>query len=159
VLRPVTDDLFSAGAAALMVLGATLSFGPPPDGASADGAVESDTKVSASSPTEQYPNPPARAVVATPPFPTNQNGMSFGSGSDVDANNPGPDLLAAYGTNGVFGYIRATDRERAHGQQPRGLPVDPAETPIEGVDIPLYAEDGVTALGTFTVSTGTDGAD
>lgn len=80
--------------------------------------------------------------------------MTFGSGSGIDADNPGPDLLAAYGTNGAFGYIRATDRERAHGQRPTGLVVNPPQMPADGIDIPLYAQDGTTVVGTFTVSPG-----
>lgn len=80
--------------------------------------------------------------------------MTFGSGLGVDATSPGPDLVAAYGTNGAFGYLRATDRERAVGLPPDGLVVDPPEMPADGIDIPLYAEDGVTVIGTFTISPG-----
>lgn len=152
--RPVNASVFSAGATALVLLGAALFFGLVPNGASADRAVESRTSVATPSPAAQYPEPPAGAVIATPPFPTNQSGMTFGSGSGIDATNPGPDLLAAYGTNGAFGYIRATDRERAHGQPPSGLVVNAPEIPPDGIDIPLYDQDGVTVIGTFTVSPG-----
>jgi hypothetical protein len=153
VIRPLAASVVSAGAAVLVCLCAAMVSGVAPDEASGDRAAESRVQVAARSP-ERYPEPPARAVVAEPPYPTNQKGMTFGSGSGIDATNPGPDLLAAYGTNGAFGYIRATDRARALGQPPVGLVVNPQQVPPEGMHIPLYAEDGVTVIGRFTVSPG-----
>ena len=43
---------------------------------------------------------------------------------------------------------------RAHGQPPSGLVVRRPENPADGIDIPLYDQDGVTVIGTFTVSPG-----
>lgn len=69
-----------------------------------------------------------------PPYPVNENGMTYGSGAGIDEDDPGPDLIAAYGTNGRCGFIRATDRDRPH--------------------IPLYDRDGVRVIGTFRVAGG-----
>ena len=69
-----------------------------------------------------------------PPYPENDRGMTYGSGANIDEDDPGPDLVAAYGTNGRCGFIRAADRE--------------------GDDIPLYAQDGVTVIGLFHVDSG-----
>ena len=71
----------------------------------------------------------------SPPYPENGRGMTYGSDANVDGNDPGPDLVAAYGTNGRCGFIRAADRERPEA-------------------IPLYAQDGVTVIGWFHVDSG-----
>ena len=77
-----------------------------------------------------------------PPYPENDRGMTYGSGANVDENDPGPDLVTAYGTNGRCGFIRAADRPR------------PATTLAEGHTIPLYAQDGVTVIGSFHIGPG-----
>jgi hypothetical protein len=93
-------------------------------------------------------------MAMSPPYPENANGMTYGSGAKVDQDDPGPDLVAAYGTNGRCGFIRAADRE---GDQPRD-PEEAAEYMAnldpEGHDIPLYAQDGVTVIGWFHIDSG-----
>lgn len=88
-----------------------------------------------------------------PPYPVNDNGMTYGSGAGIDEDDPGPDLIAAYGTNGRCGFIRSADRDpgpqtladvRAHLADP-----DP-----DGYDIPLYQQDGVTVIGVFHIGPG-----
>lgn len=74
-------------------------------------------------------------MAMAPPYPENDRGMTYGSGAHADEDDPGPDLVAAYGTNGRCGFIRAADREEP----------DP---------IPLYARDGVTVIGWFHVGPG-----
>ena len=77
--------------------------------------------------------------------------MTFGSGANIDADDPGPDLLGAYGVDGTFGYIRSTDRD----QPARTLAEARAATQSPrrgGYDIPLYAQDGVTVIGSFHIS-------
>lgn len=98
-----------------------------------------------------FSEPPASAVVATPPFPVNARGMTYGSGSDIDEDHPGPDLVAAYGTNGAFGYVRSQERDRALGRPADGLVTDGGASTDGPVDLALYAQDGVTVVGTFTV--------
>jgi hypothetical protein len=67
----------------------------------------------------------------SPPYPVNENGLTYGSGAGVDADNPGPDLVAAYGTNGRCGFVRAADRHTSRRE------------------VPLYAQDGVTVIGEY----------
>lgn len=81
---------------------------------------------------------------AEPPYPVNDNGMTYGSGAGVDAEDPGPDLVSAYGTDGRCGFVRAADRP----QPERTLAGALAATP-EQREIPLYAQDGVTVIGVF----------
>lgn len=73
---------------------------------------------------------------AAPPYPVNDHGMTYGSGAGIDEEHPGPDLVAAYGTNGRCGFVRASDRDR-------GAPGS------GGRAAPLYAQDGVTVIGDF----------
>jgi len=95
---------------------------------------------------ERFPEPPPGAAVRSPPFPVNKNGMTYGSGIDVDADNAGPELMAAYGTNGAFGYIRASDRDSGAASLEEAL-----AGPRGGYTIPLYAQDGVTVIGEFDI--------
>lgn len=88
---------------------------------------------------------------ATPPYPVNENGMTYGSGTRVDEDAPEPDLVAARGSHGRCGFVRAADRRQ-------GLPGDPEEAAraTTGQDpagwvIPLYARDGVTVIGTVQI--------
>ncbi len=71
------------------------------------------------------------------PYPVNENGMTYGSGAGIDEDDPGPDLVAAYGTNGRCGFVRASDLSQ------------PGVT-----DVPLYAQDGVTVIGRFRIVPG-----
>ena len=87
-------------------------------------------------------------LATAPPYPVNENGMSYGSGAGIDEDDPGPDLVAAAGTDGRCGFVRASDRDRD--EEPSGDP--------EGRDIPLYAQDGVTVIGSFHIGPASDRA-
>ena len=76
----------------------------------------------------------------SPPYPENDRGMTYGSGAGVDEDDPSPDLVAARGANGRCGFIRSAD---ASGQ---------AEA--DGQVVPLYAQDGVTVIGSFHIGPG-----
>jgi hypothetical protein len=80
---------------------------------------------------------------AAPPYPVNDNGMTYGSGAGIDADDPGPDLVAAHGSDGRCGFVRATDRPRPA----RTLAEALAGPGPDGRDVPLYAQDGVTVIG------------
>lgn len=91
------------------------------------------------------------AYVANDPVPlaTNASGETYGTiayGAD-------PDLIAAYATNGEFGYVRREDlAEASEGQPP--LPQTPTDggsaAPARSV-IPVYDSDGDTVVGEFEV--------
>lgn len=94
-----------------------------------------------------------RAATA-PPYPVNENGMSYGSGAAIDADDPGPDLIAAYGTNGRCGFVRASDRQQDLPPSPEEALASMADLDPDGRDIPLYAQDGVTVIGRFHIGPG-----
>ena len=99
-----------------------------------------------------YAEPDPSAVVAVAPFPVNEHGLTYGSGMFVDEKNLGPDLVAAYGSDGTFGDILASERDAV---VDRNLPieglVDPTRQSNEGGKIPLYKQDGVTVIGSFEI--------
>ena len=70
---------------------------------------------------------------------TNSRGETFGSAADPDNS---PDLIASYGTNGELGYVKASDLPAA----------DPNSRAGQGSSIPLYASDGQTVKGEFTIN-------
>jgi hypothetical protein len=80
------------------------------------------------------------------PYPVNENGMTYGSGAGIDEHEAGPDLVAAHGANGRCGFIRSTDRAEATEHA--------ADLDADGQVIPLYAQDGVTVIGSFHVRPG-----
>jgi hypothetical protein len=82
---------------------------------------------------------------AAPPYPVNENGMTYGSGAGIDADDPGPDLVAAHGTNGRCGFVRAADRPRPARTLAQAL----ASPSPDGRLVPLYAQDGATVIGEF----------
>lgn len=82
---------------------------------------------------------------AEPPYPVNDNGMTYGSGAGIDADDPGPDLVSAYGSDGRCGFVRAADRP----QPALTLAGALAAPTSDGREIPLYAQDGVTVIGVF----------
>ncbi len=88
-------------------------------------------------------------MVASPPYPVNTNGQTYGSGMNIDADNPGPDLIAAYGTNGAFGYVLATDRP-----QPATSLVKDFTRQKTTTAIPLYEVNGETVVGEFAIVPG-----
>ena len=77
-----------------LVLGPNLSLASPHD--------SRPSGQHASTQQGKYRDPQPDEVVASPPYPVNENGQTYGSGMNIDANNPGPDLIAAYGTDGAF---------------------------------------------------------
>jgi hypothetical protein len=86
-----------------------------------------------------------RRMRQSPPYPVNENGMTYGSGAGIDEDDPGPDLVAAYGTNGRCGFVRADDLP----QPARTLAQALASPSPDGRDLPLYAQDGVTVIGGY----------
>ncbi|GAA5113455.1 hypothetical protein GCM10023339_17850 [Alloalcanivorax gelatiniphagus] len=89
------------------------------------------------------------------PYPVNDNGMTYGSGAGIDEDDRGPDLIAAQGTNGRCGFIRATDRDHDQPRDPQEAVEHMADLDPGGRDIPLYAQDGATVIGELHISPGT----
>jgi hypothetical protein len=83
-------------------------------------------------------------------YRTNENGQTYGSQAGPSIHgNPQPDLIAAKGADGTSGYITYED---SMGPQPK-TPEEAVEMQKEGKfnirEIPLYAADGKTVLGSF----------
>jgi len=93
-------------------------------------------------------------LATAPPYPVNENGMSYGSGASIDEDDPGPDLVAASGTNGRCGFVRAADRRQDPPRSPEEAAAYTADLGRGGRDIPLYAQDGVTVIGSFHIGPG-----
>jgi hypothetical protein len=93
-------------------------------------------------------------LAMAPPYPVNENGMSYGSGAAIDEDDPGPDLVAAHGTNGRCGFVRASDRQQELPRNPEEAAAYMADLDPAGWDVPLYAQDGVTVIGRFHIGPG-----
>ncbi|QSE72531.1 hypothetical protein [Rhodococcus sp. PSBB049] len=92
------------------------------------------------------------------PEGTNANGQSYGSAEGVDSDTALPDLVAAYGSNGEFGYVKTTDLMAAEGSSAE-VQTLPTTTNDRGEEIKaapprsisLFDTHGVTVLGQFVV--------
>lgn len=100
-------------------------------------------------PSELFRDPLPAEVVPLPPYPVNALGMTYGSGMNIDEKNPGPDLVAAFASNGAFGYVYAADRP----QPADTLVTDPSAESRDST-IPVYAADGKTVVGEFNITGG-----
>lgn len=82
-------------------------------------------------------------------YPKNENGQTYGSEADATSPETGPELIRAYGENGIEGYLMKQD---LYGEQPKtpeeALAIQNSRSP-GGRDIPLYDVDGETVIGVF----------
>ncbi|WP_415855227.1 hypothetical protein [Sinomonas sp. G460-2] len=88
-------------------------------------------------------------------FPKNARGETYGSGAVSKAGDE-PDLIAAIADdNRTRGYVRKTDMaSRAQPKNPeevRARAVSGKTGRVGDKEVPLYAQDGVTVVGSFTV--------
>ncbi|WP_415854366.1 hypothetical protein [Sinomonas sp. G460-2] len=88
-------------------------------------------------------------------FPKNARGETYGSGAFVKAGEE-PDLISAIGDDHkTWGYVRKTDMaSRAQPKNPEEVRARAASAQTGRVGdkvVPLYAQDGVTVVGSFTV--------
>lgn len=83
-------------------------------------------------------------------FPVNASGETYGSAAGAAKD---PDLIRASGDIGVEGYIRASDLNGPVFSSPEeAVAHQEAHNTLDERQIPLYASDGRTVLGMFTVS-------
>lgn len=85
-------------------------------------------------------------------YPKNSRGETYGSWSLADVVGHEPDLISAVGTNGVEGYVRATDMNGPVIHNPDEAAEYMATRPVSRT-IPLYDLDGNT-VGEFVISSG-----
>jgi hypothetical protein len=114
-----------------------------------DGSVQITT-----SPDARWSMTAAYATATTTEWATNEQGQSYG----VINENGDPDLIAVTADNGGQGYVHRSDLEDADGttaQRSFTTPEDALEwqEQHEGIThtIPVYATDGTTRVGDFTV--------
>lgn len=81
-----------------------------------------------------------------------KNAMGLTYGSELDARSPAeaPDLIAAIATNGVQGYVRKTELRPALPANPQAAERSNAQASTAR-RIPVFAVDGRTVVGFFTV--------
>lgn len=83
------------------------------------------------------------------PYPMNENGQTYGPDIYGSSTIEPPDLMAAYGIDGSFGYVLASNFEsKAH--TPEEAIEEMKNTPSPRY-IPLYDKDGKTVIGTFKI--------
>lgn len=86
-------------------------------------------------------------------FPTNANGQTYGSSSNVSLENE-PDLIYAIATNGAVGYISRSQLWAADGTNVQS-PAQAANYMASATSprfIPVYESDGSTIVGQFEIS-------
>ena len=90
-----------------------------------------------------------------PVYGVNQNGETYGSSAYARTYEEEPDLIAAIGDNGEKGYIRRSESEEEDPSSPEeALRIQNERANQPPRIIPLYAEDGITVLDTFTIGKG-----
>lgn len=99
-----------------------------------------------------YTAPGARQQRQAEPAPeetrTNQNGDTVGSAEGL-TDPELPDLVSAIGTDGTAGYVRATDIAYTPASPEQALADAASRGPRS---VPLFAEDGITEIGSFPIS-------
>ncbi len=108
---------------------------------------------------QQITGTPVLAVGSTTHFPTNARGETYGSAAGLVPSNE-PQLISAVGTSPtgqqVQGYVSASALNAAEGGNAttpqQALAAEHAAASARPETIPLYAENGVTVIGSFTLS-------
>lgn len=134
--RRVTIGIIAAGILPLAGLGVATASASQSSSVTANAGVAT-------------PSPGTTPQATRPAYPTNAQGLSYGS--ELDATNPdqAPDLIAAIATNGRQGYVRKVDLYPE-------LPINPsaavkAQAGQGARAIPVYSRDGVTVVGEFVI--------
>lgn len=97
------------------------------------------------------------AVIEPAEYKVNSNNMTYGIASLASNSEELPDLISAVGNNGVNGYILKSDFNIGNPTSPEAvdeymeMKKKMKEQGINGFEVPLYAEDGVTVVDTFTI--------
>ncbi|CAM3298999.1 peptidase [Paenibacillus taichungensis] len=84
-------------------------------------------------------------------YNVNANGETFGSGLSAETIGVDPDLIEAYGTNGLKGFVKSSDLEPTISTPEEALAINPENGAVKS--IPLYEVDGVTIIGQFDLVT------
>ena len=99
----------------------------------------------------------APSAMPDPKYPTNSSGQTFGSLIDSNSPTNDPDLIKVEASNGKVGYVYKKDLDAADGttaaesfKSPSdAIAYQNAHANDAPVQIPVYASDGKTQIGTF----------
>jgi hypothetical protein len=94
---------------------------------------------------------PGTAQSATPGWPTNANGQTYGSLLKSTSSATDPDLVQVIATNSEAGYVYSSQLNQAAPSSPAAAVAQQAAN-TTGQFIPVYAQDGTTVIGQFEVS-------
>jgi|SRR6478735_10048275 len=99
------------------------------------------------------------APMPSPSYSANDEGLTYGSALDAPSPETEPDLIQAVSDDGTEGYVLKTDLDDADGTAAAASFTSPedavkwqARRALETVTIPVYAVDGRTVIGKFTVA-------
>ena len=105
------------------------------------------------------PTATTSSVAAGHAFPVNAEGQTYGSGAGLSPNEL-PDLILVRADNGRFGYILRSDflGPQLTREQVESLPTDAQGNYVStGRVVPVFAKDGATQIGIFTVQASQEG--
>lgn len=93
--------------------------------------------------------------VMVPEYPENSSGETYGSAAIAVSPETEPDLILVVATNGQTGYVKKVDLDSAQGPTEFKSPNEALEwhESMRGSEmtIPVYAQDGKTAVGQFVI--------
>lgn len=92
-----------------------------------------------------------RNEYATPTYPVNEDGKTYGSSTYATWIGVEPDLIRAIGPDGTVGYVYNSDLYESIPNTPEEALARQAERGSESRSIPLYKEDGKTIIGEFVI--------
>lgn len=81
-------------------------------------------------------------------YPVNNDGLTYGYDIYTMPASQSPDLMAAYGMNGTFGYVKASDYESNPRTPEEAIKQQKSN---KGKIIYLYDKDGKTIIGVFDI--------
>lgn len=82
-------------------------------------------------------------------YPVNENGETYGKDVYDNDSNEQPDLIAVYGVDGTYGYIKATDGEIEPSNPEEAIELTKGNSGPK--EIPVYDKDGKTIVSTFII--------
>lgn len=88
-------------------------------------------------------------------YQKNDSGQTYGSSLYAESIDKVPDLILARGIDGTIGYIKAVDANEPLPKTPEeALALNAKHKAMGERQIPLYAVDGKTVIGVFSISCG-----
>lgn len=97
----------------------------------------------------KYHKPDGLSLATHSPYPRTENGLTYGSALGA-VNGRAPDLVAAYGDNGTFGFYLSSDLHPAANSLAQAHQAN-----VQGpYTIPLYDLDGETIVASYTINPG-----